>query len=186
MSCSGPLPYGNTMTHGSSGFLPCPHRLSYPRGRSIGSCRACSGDCSRYPSDVPVSFHSLLLSFSLSACFKELFCFNVSRETLMLKTPCCIGVPGFCPFGWVWFAYGGRSTVPYFLARALVCPCSCFGMSLLVLRIPLLVLRISYLISCPELAEALAKIVNLKHIRTMTGEYFSLPSCISFGVILPF
>ena len=73
----------------------------------------------------------------------------------------------------------------YVFARALVCPCLCFGLFLLVLRIPLLVLRISYLISCPELAEVLAKIVNLKHILTMAGDYF-FPSCISFDMVLSF
>lgn len=75
----------------------------------------------------------------------------------MLKTPCCIGGPGFCPFGWVWFVDAGRSTVPYFLARALVCPCLCFGLSLLVLRIPLLVLRRFYLISLSGVGRSLGK-----------------------------
>ena len=104
----------------------------------------------------------------------------------MLETPCCIGVLGFCLSDGCGLpmAVGVLLRIPllvlrYILACALVCPCLCFGLFLLVLRI-------SYLISCPELAEVLAKIVNLKHILTMAGDYFFLPSCISFDMVLPF
>ena len=68
----------------------------------------------------------------------------------MLETLCCIGVLEFC--------LSDGCGLPMAVG--------------VLLRIPLLVLCISYLISCPELAEVLAKIVNLKHILTMAGDYF--------------